>query len=155
MSPHHAWTILLLFVVTLAPASASQERLRDELITVLQSDAEVHSAIARAREGLAAFWEVFSPRKNREAGLVHDARSNKGERTGHLLASLLQPKAGKTVPVTSDHLRSVLGEWSAVEVGEWLQSGEPMGTVGYAVPPSFRQPPFAEVEWYRQLLAEP
>jgi hypothetical protein len=134
MPIRHTWTLLLLLVVALAPASAKQGQLCHELISALQSETAIADSTAMA-----------------------DEQSAKG-----FLRGLLSRNAGKVFAALSDGSSSVnelrLGEridWIETETAEWLWGGEPQMAIRHPVAEAVWLAPLAEVEWCRQFLAEP
>jgi hypothetical protein len=134
MPTRHTWTLLLLLVVALAPASARQEQLCHELISALQSDAAV-----RAANGVA------------------DEESAK-----RFLSDLLSRNTGKLCTALSESSASVkpmwLGErldWIETEASGWQWDSRPQTADWDGAERQLRRAPLAEVEWRRQLLAEP
>ena len=134
MPIRHTWTLLLLLVVALAPASAKQEQLCHELISALQSEAAVGDS----------------------TGVV-------GQETAKgFLRGLLCRNAGKIFASIGDGSTSAnelrLGkriDWMETEVSEWIWNGEPQMAIRDSVAQAVWHAPLAEVEWCRQFLAEP
>jgi hypothetical protein len=134
MPIRHTWTLLLLLVVALAPASAKQEQLCHELLSALQSDATVADFTGTADE----------------------------ESTSRFLSGLLCRNAGKFFTALGDGSTSVndlrLGDridWIEAEAGESIWNGEPQMAMRDSVAQAVWHAPLAEVEWCRQFLAEP
>lgn len=134
MPIRHTWTLLLLLVVVLAPASARQEQLCHELISALQSEAAVGDGICAA-----------------------DEQSGK-----RFLSGLLSRNAGKFFAALGNGSKSVndlrFGEridCIETEAAEWIWNGEPQMAIRGSVAEAVWQAPLAEVEWCRHFLAEP
>jgi len=132
MPIRHTWTLLLLLVVALAPASAKQEQLCHELLSALQSDAAVADPTGTADE----------------------------ESTRRFLSGLLCRNAGKVFAALGDGSVNDLRlgdqiDWIEAEAGEWIRNGEPQMTMRDSVAQAVWHAPLAEVEWCRQFLAEP
>lgn len=134
MPIRHTWTLLLLLVVALAPASAKQEQLCHELISALQSDTAIRAATGVADE----------------------------ESARRFLSSLLGSNAGILCAASGESSTLVkamwLGErldWIETDAVEWNSTGEPGAKVRNALAQALWHAPSAEVEWCREFLAEP
>jgi hypothetical protein len=133
MPIRHTWTLLLLLVVALAPASARQEQLCHELISALQSEAAVSGSTDVADEQGAR--RFFSGLIYRNAGAFFAALGHSG-----LLDDL---RFDERI------------DWIEMEAGESIWKSEPQVEMLNSRPRATWRASVAEVEWCREFLAEP
>jgi len=151
---------LLSAVVPLACFAGCSKK--DRVISVDAEDPEMNAAIAKARETLPQFWEVFEKREHGESDFSLKVRITDEGAIEHFWAIDIQVGDGKimgTINNEPETVRSVkLGdriEIPEADISDWLyiRDGKIVGI--YTLRALFKKMPAAKVEEYKQRLADP
>lgn len=152
-----ALALAAVFLVLLAACSK-----RDKVINVEENDPEMLAAIAKARETLPQFWEVFDKHEHGESGFSLKVKITDKKGTEHFWATDIERRDGKirgTINNDPDIVASVKledrVEIPEADISDWLyMRGEKMFGNRTLVPLLKTMPP-KEAAVYRKMMAEP
>ena len=144
-------------------SSCSRQASEDPVINVAENDAEMDAAVARAREQLPHFWQVFAHPEKGESDFSVKVRLKDANGTEHFWVNDIERTAdGKIFGVINNDpqiVKSVkLNDRVPVpeeKISDWLymRNGKMVGN--YTLRVLFKQMPPKEVETYKALMAEP
>ena len=129
---------------------------------VKADDAEMNAAIAKARETLPQFWQVFDRREHGESKFALKVKLTDKHGTEHFWAMNLERRDGRilgTINNDPEIVASVkLGDKITIpeaDISDWLYLRDGKMVGNYTIRPLFKTMSAKEVEQYKQLLAEP
>jgi uncharacterized protein YegJ (DUF2314 family) len=135
---------------------------RDKAIGVADDDLEMTAAIAKARETLPQFWQVFDKRERAESDFSLKVRITDDRGVEHFWATDVARENGKTMGTINNDPNTVtsvkLGdrlEIPEADISDWLfiRDGKMVGN--FTLKPLFKQMPKAEVEKLKGIMADP
>ena len=143
--------------------SCSRQPREDRIINVEANDAEMESAIATAREKLPQFWQVFTHPEKGESDFSLKVRIKDGQGTEHFWVTQIERKEdGKIFGVINNDPEIVktvkLNDRVAVpegDISDWLYTRDGKMVGNYTLRVLFKQMPPKEVQYYKQMMAEP
>jgi len=149
----------LITVVLVVPPACSK---RDEVIGVASDDPEMTAAIAKARETLPQFWEVFDKRERGESEFALKVRITDKRGTEHFWATGIERRDGKTMGTINNDPNTVAGvrigdriEIPETDITDWLYMRDGKMVGNYTLKPLFRKMPPGEVERLKRMMADP
>ncbi len=135
---------------------------RDKVVKVADDDPEMNTAIAKARETLPQFWQVFDKPERGETGFALKVRITDKKGVEHFWATEVQRQDGKTMGTINNDPNTVakvkLGdriEIPEADITDWLYVREGKMVGNRTLKPLFKRMPAAEVERLRKMMAEP
>lgn len=153
--------ILCLIVSTILTPSCSPSK-PDGVVTVEASDAEMNSAIAKARETLPTFWKTFAHPKPNENNFCLKVKITDKNGVEHFWLSDIARTNGAvfgTINNDPDIVHNVkLGERikiSEPDISDWLYERDGKMVGNYTLRVLFKQMPPDEVKKLKSMLADP
>jgi uncharacterized protein YegJ (DUF2314 family) len=135
---------------------------RDTTISVKDDDPEMLAAIAKGRETLPQFWEVFDKAEHGEKEFALKVKITDKHGTEHFWATELERKDGKimgTINNDPDIVSNVkLGDRITIpeaDISDWLYMRDGKMYGNYTLRPLLKHMSATEAAQYRQMLAEP
>ncbi len=135
---------------------------RDKVVTVDDDDPEMVAAIAKARESLPRFWQVFENPRQGETGFALKVKIADKSGIEHFWASNLQRHQGKVTGTIDNDPNTVtsvkLGDRIEIleaNVSDWLYMRDGKMVGNYTLRPLFKQMPAEEVEQLKKIMADP
>ena len=120
------------------------------------------AAIAKARDTLPQFWQVFDRREHGESDFALKVKITDKRGTEHFWVVALERQGGKilgTINNDPDTVASVkLGDRITVpeaDISDWLYTRDGKMVGNYTIRPLFKKMSAKEVEQYKKMLAEP
>ena len=135
---------------------------RDKAVDVKQDDPEMVAAIAKARELLPQFWQIFESQEGGESDFALKVRITDSRGTEHFWVTDIERRDGITKGIINNDpniVKSVkLGDQIVIpeeDITDWLymQDGKMVGNE--TLRPLLKRVPAEEAEALRQLLADP
>lgn len=135
---------------------------RDDVVGIADDDPEMTAAIAKARETLPQFWQVFDKRERGETDFALKVRITDKRGVEHFWTTDLARRDGKTVGTINNDPNTVasvkLGdriEIPEADITDWLymRDGKMVGNL--TLRPLFKQMPAAEVERLKKMMTDP
>jgi len=155
-----AQTALLLVAVLGTLLTACSKR--DKVVGIGDDDPEMATAIAKARQTLPQFWQVFDKREHGESNFVLVVRITDKGRIEHFSTTDFERRDGKTMVTISNHPNMVasvkLGdriEIPAADITDWsyMRDGKYVGM--FTMKPRFKLMPADQVEAFKKVMADP
>jgi len=149
--------LLVAVLVTLVTACAKRDKGYVE-----DSDPEMAAAIAKARQTLPQFWQVFDKRERGESNFVLVVRITDKGRIEHFYTTDFERRDGKTMVTISNAPKIVaslkLGdriEIPAADITDWsyMRDGKYVGM--FTMKPRFKHMPVDQVEQFKKAMADP
>ncbi len=135
---------------------------QDRTIGVEENDPEMTAAIAKARETLPQFWQVFEKPEHGESGFALKVKITDPRGTEHFWATDIERRDGKVLGTINNDpniVKSVkLGqriEIPEADISDWLYLRDGKMVGNRTVRPLFKRMPPAEVEEVKRMMAEP
>ncbi len=151
---------LLIIGVSVALLTACSKR--DKVINVETDDPAMVAAIAKARETLPQFWQVFEKRDRGESKFSVKVRITDTRGTEHFWATDIERRDGKTMGTINNDpniVRSVkLGDRIGIpeaDITDWLYLRDGKMVGNHTLRPLFKQMPKAEVDRLKEMMADP
>jgi uncharacterized protein YegJ (DUF2314 family) len=153
-------TALALIGVLLTLLTACSKR--DKVVGIGDDDPEMVTAIAKARQTLPQFWQVFDKREHGESNFVLVVRITDKGHVEHFLATDFERRDGKTMVTISNNPNIVasvkLGdriEIPEADITDWsyMRDGKHVGMT--TLKPRFKRLPAADVERVKQTMSDP
>jgi len=150
----------LSFCVLLSLFAACSKR--DKVINVEENDAEMVAAIAKARDTLPHFWQVYEKPARGETNFALKVKITDKKGTEHFWATDIERRDGKirgTINNDPNIVKSVkLGDRMEIpeaDISDWLylRDGKMIGN--QTVKPLFKQMPADEVKQLKAMMADP
>ncbi len=135
---------------------------RDKVVNVQDNDPEMVAAIAKARDTLPQFWQVFEKPERGESGFSLKVKITDKKGTEHFWATGIERRDGKirgTINNDPNIVASVkLGdriEIPEADISDWLyvRGGKMVGN--RTLVPLLKTMPEKEAAGYRKMMAEP
>ena len=135
---------------------------RDKVVGIGDDDPEMAAAIAKARQTLPQFWQVFDKREHGESNFVLVVRITDKGRIEHFHTTDFERREGKTMVTISNAPKIVasvkLGD--RIEIPEtgitdwsYMRDGKYVGMTTFKA--RFKQMPAADVEQVKKMMADP
>jgi uncharacterized protein YegJ (DUF2314 family) len=159
MNRTSANTIALVGVLFLLFTACSKQ---DKIINVEADDPEMVAAIAKARDTLPQFWQVFNKREHGESGFSLKVKITDKRGTEHFWATDIERRDGKTTGEINNDPNTVasvkLGDRIEIleaDISDWLfmRNGKMVGNE--TLKPLLKKMPAAEVEKLKKIMADP
>lgn len=122
----------------------------------------MNAAIAKAREFLPSFWQVFEQRGRGEEGFSLKVKITDSHGTEHFWATDIEKKGDKVFGTINNDPEIVkntkIGDRIQIpeaDVTDWLYLRADKMVGNYTLRVLFKQMPAKEVEFYKQRMAEP
>ena len=150
--------LLVAVVVTLLTACSK----RDKVVGIGDDDPEMAAAIAKARQTLPQFWQVFDKREHGESDFVLVVRITDKGRIEHFFTTGFERRDGKTMVAISNKPNIVasvkLGdrlEIPEADITDWryMRDGKYVGNV--TIKAQFKHMRAADVEQVKKMMADP
>ncbi|MBI3851882.1 MAG: DUF2314 domain-containing protein [Verrucomicrobia bacterium] len=149
--------VLIGVLLTLLTACATRDKGYVE-----DSDPEMATAIAKARQTLPQFWQVFDKREHGESNFVLVVRITDKGRIEHFHTTDFERRDGKTMVTIKNHPKIVasvkLGD--RIEIPEtgitdwsYMRAGKYVGMA--TMKPRFKYMPADVVERFKQVMTDP
>jgi uncharacterized protein YegJ (DUF2314 family) len=149
---------LVAVLVTLHSACSK----RDEVVNVKSDDPEMVAAIAKAREALPQFWQVFDKRERGESDFSLKVKITDKRGTEHFWATGIERRDGKMMGTISNDPNIVasvkLGdrvEISEADISDWLYMRDGKMVGNETLRPLLKMMPAAEAEKLKKIMADP
>jgi len=150
----------LSFCVLLSLFAACSKR--DKVINVEENDAEMVAAIAKARDTLPHFWQVYEKPARGETNFALKVKITDKQGTEHFWATDIERRDGKirgTINNDPNIVKSVkLGDRMEIpeaDISDWLYLREGKMIGNQTVKPLFKQMPADEVKQLKAMMADP
>jgi uncharacterized protein YegJ (DUF2314 family) len=151
--------LLLVSVIVLSLTACSK---RDRVINVDDDDAKMNAAIAKARETLPHFWQVFEKPERGETDFALKVKITDGNRVEHFWAIDIAKPGGKIKGTINNDPNTVqtvkLGsriEISEADISDWMYMRQGKMVGNQTLKPLLKQMPAAEANKYKSIMAEP
>jgi uncharacterized protein YegJ (DUF2314 family) len=150
--------LLAAVLVTLHTACSK----RDKVVGIGDDDPEMAAAIAKARQTLPQFWQVFDKREHGESNFVLVVRITDKGRIEHFFTTDFERRDGKTMVTISNKPNIVasvkLGdrlEIPEADITDWryMRDGKYVGNVTFKA--QFRHMRAADVEQVKNMMVDP
>ena len=150
--------LLVAVVVTLLTACSK----RDKIVGIGDDDPEMAAAIAKARQTLPQFWQVFDKREHGESNFVLVVRITDKGRIEHFFATDFERRDGKTMVTISNKPNIVASvriddriEIPEADITDWryMRDGKYVGNVTFKA--QFKHMRAADVEQVKKMMADP
>jgi len=152
--------VLALGAILLMMTAACSKR--DKTIGIEPNDVEMSAAIARARESLPKFWEVFDKRGRGESDFALKVGITDKNGTEHFWANDVERRDGAikgTINNDPNIVASVkLGDRITIpeaDISDWLYMREGKMVGNYTLRVLLKKMSAREAEQYKQMMAEP
>jgi uncharacterized protein YegJ (DUF2314 family) len=151
------------FVLVAGQTSCSRHHSNDDqTIGVSENDAEMNAAIAKARDSLTNFWQIYEKRSHGESDFSLKVKVLDKEKVEYFWVVDIERIDGKifgTINNDPDIVQNVkLGDRINVneaDISDWLYLQNKKMVGNYTLRVLFKQMPKQEVEKYKQMLADP
>lgn len=151
--------LILASVIALSLTACSK---RDKVISVEDDDAEMNAAIAKARETLPHFWQVFGKPERGESDFALKVKITDSHGTEHFWAIDIENQNGKikgTINNDPNFVKAVkLGsriEIPEADISDWMYMREEKMVGNYTLKPLFKQMPAGQVNQLKSIMADP
>ena len=150
--------LLVAVLVTLLTACSK----RDKVVGIGDDDPEMAAAIAKARQTLPQFWQMFDKRERGESNFVLVVRITDKGRVEHFFTTDFERRDGKTMVTISNHPNIVASvrigdriEIPEVDITDWryMRDGKYVGNVTFKA--QFKHMRAADVEQVKKMMADP
>lgn len=135
---------------------------RDKVIHVKDDDPEMNAAIAKARETLPHFWQVFGKPERGESDFALKVRITDKNGTEHFWATDIEKQDGKILGTINNDANIVasvkLGdrvEIPEADISDWLYMRHDKMVGNQTVKPLFREMPADEVKQLKSMMEDP
>jgi uncharacterized protein YegJ (DUF2314 family) len=135
---------------------------RDKVINVEHDDPEMVAAMAKARDTLPQFWQVFDTREHNETGFALKVKITDKRGTEYFWATDLERRDGKTMGTINNDPNIVasvkLGdriEIAEADISDWLYLRDGKMVGNETVKPLLKKMPAAEAERIKKMMAAP
>lgn len=139
-------SVLLVAALALLVGGCSDRSVDDRVVTVASDDAEMNAAIARARETLPHFWEVFEKPARGESDFALKVEITEGSEAEHFWLIDIERRDGKTFGTINNEPEFVdtvrLNERIAIpeaDISDWMYMREGKMVGNYTIRPLFKQ----------------
>ena len=152
--------LLALLAILLSLLTACSKR--DKVVNVEDDDPEMVAAIAKARDTLPQFWQVFDKRERGESKFSLKVKITDKKGTEHFWATDIERRDGKTMGTINNDPNIVasvkLGdriEIPEADISDWLymRGGKMVGNE--TLRPLLKKMSAAEAERLRSMMADP
>jgi uncharacterized protein YegJ (DUF2314 family) len=152
-------TLLLVAVLVTLLTACSK---RDKVVGVGDDDPEMAAAIAKARQTLPQFWQVFDKREHGETNFVLVVRITDKGHIEHFSVTDFERRDGKTMVTINNAPKIVasvkLGdriEIPEADITDWsyMRDGKYVGMITFKA--RFKHMRAADVEQARKMMADP
>lgn len=151
-----------LFVSPLLTSCSKHQSENDPTIGVSKDDAEMNAAIAKARSSLPDFWQIYDKPQHGETDFSLKVKITDGSEVEHFWTADIERKDGKIYGIISnepDLVHNVkMGQKITIneaDISDWMYIRDGKMYGNYTLRALFKEMPKAEVEKYKQMLAEP
>ena len=135
---------------------------------VEDSDPEMAAAIAKARQTLPQFWQVFDKREHGESNLVLVVRITDKGRIEHFSTTDFERRDGKTMVTIKNNPKIVasvklgdrieipeagISDWCYITDWSYMRDGKYVGM--FTMKPRFKYMPAEVVERFKQVMTDP
>ncbi len=152
-------TFLLLGVLLSLLTACSKP---DKVISVADDDPEMVAAIAKARDSLPQFWQVFDKRERGESDFSLKVKITDTRGTEHFWATDIERRDGKTMGTINNDPNTVASvkfgdriEIPETDITDWLYMRDRKMVGNRTLIPLFKTMPAKEVETYKRMMADP
>lgn len=152
--------IVTIAVVLVSLLSACSKR--DKAISVEDNDPEMVAAIAKARETLPQFWQVYEKREPGETDFALKVSITDKAGTEHFWATDIERRDGRTMGTINNDPNIVssvkLGdriELTMANISDWLYMRDGKMVGNETLRPLLKTMPAAEAEKLRSMMASP
>jgi uncharacterized protein YegJ (DUF2314 family) len=135
---------------------------RDEVVNVEADDPEMVVAIAKARETLPQFWQIFDKRERGESDFALKVKITDERGTEHFWATEIERRDGKTKGTINNDPNIVasvkLGDRIVIpeaDISDWLYMRDGKMFGNETIRPLLKKMPAAEAEKLKRMMANP
>jgi len=135
---------------------------RDKVVNVEENDPEMLVAIAKARESLPQFWQVFEDRGRGESDFALKVKITDKNGTEHFWATEIERKDGRTMATINNDPNIVasvkLGdriEIPEADISDWLYMRDEKMVGNETLRPLLKRMPAEEAEKLEAMMADP
>ena len=135
---------------------------RDGVINIADDDPEMLAAIAKARDSLPQFWQVFEKRERGETDFALKVKITDKHGTEHFWLTDIERSNGQLHGIINndpDTVQNVkLGERILIpeaDVSDWLYMRDGKMVGNHTLRVLFKSMPAAEVQRYKQIMVDP
>lgn len=157
---HTPRTLVALAAVLLSLFSGCSKR--DKVVNVDENDPEILAAIAKARESLPQFWQVFEDRGRGESNFALKVKITDKNGTEHFWATEIERKDGRTMATINNDPNIVssvkLGdriEIPEADISDWLYIRDEKMVGNETLRPLLKRMPAEEAEKLEAIMADP
>ena len=135
---------------------------RDKIISVEDDDAEMNAAIAKARETLPQFWQVFAKPERGEGDFALKVKITDPNGTEHFWANDIKRQAGKIMATLTyePNIVKIVKLGSRIEIPEadisdwmYMRDGKMVGN--HTLKPLLKHMSADEVDKLKSMMADP
>ena len=155
--PNIGCALALVLLVTMAACSD-----QDKTIDIKPDDVEMNAAIAKARESLPQYWQVFEKRERGESDFALKVRITDKSGTEHFWANDIERREGSikgTINNDPDIVARVkLGDRVTIpdaDITDWLYMRDGKMVGNHTLRVLLKKMSSSEAEQYKKMLAEP
>ncbi len=152
--------LLALLAILLSLFTACSKR--DKVVNVEDDDPEMVAAIAKARDTLPQFWQVFDKRERGESDFAFKVKITYKRGTEHFWATEIERRDGKTIGTINNDPNIVasvkLGdriEIPEADISDWLYMRDGKMVGNETLRPLLKKMPSAEAEKLKEMMANP
>jgi uncharacterized protein YegJ (DUF2314 family) len=149
------------FVLTLVTSCSRHHSTDDNVTYVSKDDPEMNAAIAKARNSLADFWQIYDKHPNGESDFCLKVKITDKEQNEYFWVVNLERKDGKTFGTINndpDIVHNVkIGDRIALnepDISDWLYMRDGKMVGNYTLRALFKHMSKDEAEKYKQMLAD-
>jgi uncharacterized protein YegJ (DUF2314 family) len=157
---HTPRTLVALAAVLLSLFTGCSKR--DKVVNVDENDPEILAAIAKARESLPQFWQVFEDRGRGESDFALKVKITDKNGTEHFWATEIERKDGRTMATINNDPNIVasvkLGdriEIPEADISDWLYIRDEKMVGNETLRPLLKRMPAEEAEKLEAMMADP
>ncbi len=134
---------------------------QDEVINVSEDDPEMNAAMAKARESLPQFWQIFDDRKRGESDFALKVQITDKRGSEHFWVVDLERREGKTMGSINNDPNIVrcvkIGdriEIPEADISDWMYVRDGKMVGNRTIVPLFKQMSPAEAAQYKSMMAD-
>ena len=150
------------FVLTFMASCSRHQSTDDKVTSVSKDDPEMNTAIAKARNSLADFWQIYDKHPNGESDFNLKVKITDKEQVEYFWVNNIERKDGKTFGTINNDPEFVHnvknGDRIALnepDISDWLYMRDGKMVGNYTLRALFKHMSKDEAEKYKQMLADP
>ena len=158
----HILYVTLMFVGVLLSMFTGCSKQQDKVIDIAEDDPEMVAAIAKARDTLPQFWDVFDKRPHGETNFSLKVKFTGKKGSEHFWLNEIERRDGKVYgtvendPNIVHHVkRGARMEIPEADISDWFYMRDRKMVGNRTLRVLFKTMPAAEVKRYQQTMADP